>query len=378
MSNGYGYGQLFASEVPSAFDGTSDQRKITPAERAAVIKLGNEFVENVGGDGVWLLISGQFTSGNGEKSTESKVKEMLRRAFGYPKPEGPELTINVLLNSPGGSLDSAYTTVLYLSEYAKELKVYVPDRAKSASTLLAVGADDVYLSAFGELGPLDTQIPDPRNPANTVSALDCYQSVDYVSAFGFKTITAVLPQLVNATERRISVSDLLATASTFALGAIGPSLRSVTALDFGGWGRSLRIGEHYARKLLHAKAKDGDYAQADRIAYELVFGYTHHLFPINYHEAKRIGLNVSKMDQKIYDGAIKVVEACHNKSVVRFLNKDLYEASSIDETSDLEAVDQHVPANSDKEQDHPQADAAIPRPWGIAYNQAAGRQQTRK
>lgn len=380
MSNGYGYGygQLFASVAPSAFEGAPDPRKITPAERAAVIRLGNEFVEKVGGDGVWLLISGQFTSGNGEKSTESKVKEMLRRAFGYPKPEGADLALNVLLNSPGGSLDSAYTTVLYLSEYAKELKVYVPDRAKSASTLLAVGADEVYLSAFGELGPLDTQIPDPRNPANTVSALDCYQSVDYVSAFGFKTITAVLPELVNATERRISVNDLLATASTFALGTVSPSLRSVTALDFGGWGRSLRIGEHYARKLLQAKAKDGDYARADRIAYELVFGYTHHLFPIDYHEAKRIGLNVSKMDQEIYDEAIKVVEACHKKSLVNFLNKDLYKASSIEEISELEAAGEHVPADSYQEQEHPQADAAIPRPWGIRYTQTTEPQQTPK
>lgn len=364
MSNGYGYGygQLFASDLPSAFEGAANPRKMTPAERAAVMSLGNKFVENAGGEGAWLLISGQFTSGNGEKSTESKVKELLRRAFGYPKPEGPDLPLNVLLNSPGGSLDSAYTTVLYLSEYAKELRVYVPDRAKSASTLLAVGADEVYLSAFGELGPLDTQIPDPRNPANTVSALDCYQSVDYVSAFGFKTITAALPQLVSATERRISVNELLTTASTFALGAVSPSLRSVTALDFGGWGRSLRIGEHYARKLLQAKAKDGDYARADRIAYELVFGYTHHLFPIDYREAKRIGLNVSKMDQKVYDEAIRVVESCHNKSVVSFLNKDLHEASSIDDAPDLDTADEQVPANGDQKEQHPQADAAIPRP----------------
>lgn len=365
MSDGYGYKQLFADEMPSASDNSTqfDSRKMTPSERQAVITLGNEFAQRVG-DGVWLLISGRFTSGNGEKSTESRVKEMLRYAFGYPEPGGSDLTLNVLLNSPGGSLDSAYTTVLYLSEYAKDLKVYVPDRAKSASTLLAVGADEVYLSAFGELGPLDTQIPDPRNPANTVSALDCYQSVDYVSAFGFKTITAVLPQLVNATERRISVNELLTTASTFALGAVTPSLRSVTALDFGGWGRSLRIGEHYARKLLQAKAKDGDQARADRIAYQLVFGYTHHLFPIDYHEAERIGLNVRKMDKDLYDEAIKVVEACHRKDFVGFLSKEQCDAVSEQTAQYLEDADHHSPTNGNADYDHPKADAAIPTSLG--------------
>lgn len=366
MTNGFG--RLFAEQSASAVDGDSlfSRTKLTPSELAKVIELGNAFAEHAGGDGVWLLISGRFTSGNGEKSTEHQVKELLRRAFKYPKPDGPDLTLNVLLNSPGGSLDSAYTTVLYLSEYSKELKVFVPDRAKSASTLLAIGADEIYLSAFGELGPLDTQIPDPRNPANTVSALDCYQSVDYVSAFGFKTITAVLPQLISATERRISVNDLLTTASTFALGAVTPSLRSVTALDFGGWGRSLRIGEQYARRLLEAKAKDRDNVRAEHIANQLVFGYTHHLFPIDRHEAKRIGLNVKEMDENLYDEAIKVVEACQKKDFVGFLNKEQSDAVSDLVAQHLGMVHQSSAANGHTDYEHAKAEADTPASWGEA------------
>jgi len=274
--------------------------------------------------------------------------------------------LNVLLDSPGGSLDSAYTTALYLSKYAKTLKVYVPDRAKSASTLLAVGADEVYLSAFGELGPLDTQIPDPRNPANTVSALDCYQSVDYVSAFGFKTITEVLPELVSATERRISVNELLDTASTFAIGAVTPALRSVTALDFGGWGRSLRIGEHYARKLLQAKTKDGDYARADRIAYHLVYGYTHHLFPIDRLEANRLGLSVAQMEERLYDETIKVVEACHRKDFVGLLGEK-HTAAVSDQLLEHSGEAGRYPSGDGRtDYDHPTGEAAISKPLSYA------------
>ena len=367
MSSRNSYGQLFVDEMPYAYDVGSqfDSRKMTPAERDAVIKLGNKFVERVGG-GVWLLISGRFSSGNGEESTEARIKEMLRCAFGYPKPK-PNLTLNVLLNSPGGSLDSAYTTVLYLSAYAKDLRVYVPDRAKSASTLLAIGADKVYLSAFGELGPLDAQIPDPRNPANTVSALDCYQSVDYVSAFGFKTITKVLPQLVNATDRRVPVNYLLDTASKFALGSVTPSLQSVGALDFGGWGRSLMIGEYYARKLLEAKAKDGDRVRADRIAYQLVYGYAHHLFPIDYHEADRMGLSVVRMDKDVYDEAIKVVDACHKKDFVGFLSKpesDLEKKAVPRQAAGSVAAGQDSSGDGRADNEHLQADADSPKGLG--------------
>lgn len=321
MSNdGNGSGRLFVDQNASAEDDRSqfDTTTITPTERAEVLARGAEFTKRV--KGVWLLISGRFSSRAGERTTESRVKELLRGAFGYPQLNDSKLTINVLLNSPGGNLDSAYSTVLYLSAYARELNVYVPSRAKSASTLVAIGADQLFLSAFGELGPLDTQIPDPRNPANTMSALDCYQSVDYVRGFGFNTIIAALPQLVHSTERRIPVKDLLETASTFAIGAITPVLSTITALDFGGWGRSLRVGEQYARMLL--QAKDVEYAKADRIARQLVYGYTHHPFPIDYNEAERIGLEVTKMRGDIYDEAAQIVNACNDKNFIGFLNEE--------------------------------------------------------
>jgi hypothetical protein len=342
MSKNNGSVQFLADGSPSALDDRSrrDATMITPGERKTVLKLGTRFAEQA--DGIWLLISGGFVSDSGRNDTDSIVKDLLRRAFGYPKPEESTLVLNVLLDSPGGSLDSAYATALYLKAYAKKLRVHVPGRAKSASTLLAIGADELHLSAFGELGPLDTQIPDPRNPANTVSALDCYQSVDYVRDFGFDTITSALPRLVESTERRIPVSELLDMASRFAIGAIKPVLSTITALDFGGWGRSLRIGEQYARMLLRAKAKDGDHAKADRIAEQLVYGYTHHPFPIDYYEAERIGLDVTHMDGRTYGRSIDVVKACNNKNFVTFLSKEQDKRVKASKTA--ERLESSVPA----------------------------------
>lgn len=317
-----GSGRLFGdASSPSALDARSstDTVTMTSNERAEVVARGKAFARGI--PGAWLLISGRFDSGLGEDSTEYLVRELLRDAFGYPKSGESPQPINVLLSSPGGHLDSAYSAALYLSSYPNSLNVYVPAHAKSASTLLALCADHFYLSAFGELGPLDTQIPDPRNPANNVSALDCYKSVDYVRDFGFKTMTDALPKLVDATERRIPVNELLAMSSSYAIGAIAPLLGTITTLDFGGWGRSLRIGERYARNLMRAKEKYGDPGKIDTIAYNLVYGYTHHLFPIDINEAKRIGLDATLMDEKTYDQAIDVVNACHGKAFVGFISE---------------------------------------------------------
>ncbi len=326
MTENDGYGK-FGEERVSAFVQTPEAitHVMTATERADAVQAGAEFAEHV--DGTWLLISGRFTAATDDAGgTHEQVRTQLRAAFDGP--DRDERTIKVIVDSSGGNLDSAYATVLYLSAYAKTLEVYVPDSAKSASTLLAVGADKVYLSAFGELGPLDSQIRDPRNPVVWVSALDCYQSVDYVRDFGIKTVKEVLDRLVLATDKRISVNDLVSTASTFSLGIIDPMMRSVSALDFGGWGRSLMISEHYARKLLEARNEDGGPAlssqnsrKAAKIAHDLVYGYPHHLFPIDIYEARRIGLRVEMMDNDLYEKAIKVVNACRKKDFVGFISK---------------------------------------------------------
>lgn len=293
---------------------------MTDEERRRIEKLGNAFAKHVGG--VSLLISGKFTSANHERGTEGKIRDMLLDGFGYPKPRpNPKLTLHLLLDSPGGSLDAAYSTALYLSAYTNDLKVYVPDRAKSASTLLAIGARELYLSGFGELGPLDTQLHDPRNPAKFASALDCYQSVDYVRKFAITTIGEVLRSLIDKTEKEVPLGQLLDDAEKFALGAINPMLENVSALDFGGWGRSLRIGEHYTQRLLESQATIVDRELIKNIAHNLVYGYTHHPFPIDYHEAKRIELPVKLMDEKTYEKAIKVVEECDGRSFVGFLSR---------------------------------------------------------
>src|SRR5258707_1268111 len=182
-------------------------------------------------------------------STERRVQRCCQERFGFPKPE-PEETINVILDSTGGSLDSAFRTALYLSKYAETLNIYVPRKAKSASTLIAVAANSIFMSPFGELGPLDTQIRDPRNPTDYISALDCYQSVDYVREFGFSTLSQALKQLAAVTQGKLLLTDSLDAAAKFAIGSITPMLSQTRSLDFGAWGRSLKMGERYAQILV--------------------------------------------------------------------------------------------------------------------------------
>ncbi len=286
-----------------------------------------------------LILSGYLGESYGsqlERSTEEAVAEACARHFGansasapggYPVEPLPE-RIHVILHSRGGSLDSAYKVVLFLRSFAKDVRVYVPRRAKSAATLIAVGADQVVMSPFAELGPLDTQITDPRNPATHVSALDCYRSVDYVREFGVLAIPRALKVMLDQTQALIPLGELIESATTFATGSASPMLEQVKALDFGAWGRTLKIGENYAQEVRRRLSHPDSEEDAERIAWKLVYGYTHHLYPIDRAEAKRLGLAVDTMPYEVYKAAGAIAAACKGESRFVGFSEDVADAIS--------------------------------------------------
>lgn len=69
--------------------------------------------------------------------------------------------IDLLLNSPGGDIDTAEKIITLIRKRAEAapVRVIVPDYAKSAATLIALGANSVVMSHTSELGPIDPQVP---------------------------------------------------------------------------------------------------------------------------------------------------------------------------------------------------------------------------
>lgn len=68
--------------------------------------------------------------------------------------------LDLMLHSPGGSGEVAEKIVEMCREYTKkEFRVIVPNMAKSAGTLTALGADKIVMGYCSELGPIDAQVP---------------------------------------------------------------------------------------------------------------------------------------------------------------------------------------------------------------------------
>jgi ClpP class serine protease len=69
--------------------------------------------------------------------------------------------IDLMLHTGGGDIDAAEKLVNVLRKRVASkgrFRVIVPDFAKSAGTLMAIGADTIIMSDTSELGPIDPQI----------------------------------------------------------------------------------------------------------------------------------------------------------------------------------------------------------------------------
>jgi ClpP class serine protease len=168
-----------------------------------------------------------------------------------------EKDILMILLSNGGSIEPAYQLSKLCRQYAADrFVVVVPRQAKSAATLIAIGADEIHMGPLSQLGPIDPQL-------GGLPALGVLQAL--------KTIASLAQDYPGS-------GDLLSRYLRMAL--------TVEQIGY-----CERIGEsavQYAERLLATKPSLTE--RASKIARELVYEYKDHGFVIDQEEAReRLG-----------------------------------------------------------------------------------------
>ncbi len=92
----------------------------------------------------------------------------------YDNPREGDL--HLMLASPGGDGETAVRLVRSAQARCRELTVIVPDLAKSAATLVAIGAHRILMAPASDLGPIDPQFQFPGG--SLVAAKDIIAAVD--------------------------------------------------------------------------------------------------------------------------------------------------------------------------------------------------------
>jgi hypothetical protein len=98
-------------------------------------------------------------------------------------PERPVKRLDIFLCSNGGDSVVPWRLISLLREYAEQIGVLIPSRAYSAATMLALGADEIVMHPFAEMGPIDPTVSNDFNPVDPTSQQRVGISVEDVKAY---------------------------------------------------------------------------------------------------------------------------------------------------------------------------------------------------
>ena len=192
--------------------------------------------------------------------------------------------LDLFLFSRGGHAESAFNISRWCRHHSQRFNVIVPSYAKSAATLLCLGADTLLMGPASELGPIDPQIriPDPNEHGK-------YQ---WVSALSIKEALKVIEELTQGDHSRaMKYMSLIETIDLNILGQYDREIQSSKqqAQNLLKTGKLISGDEKRIDRVSDAEKKMNPY---ERVAHQLTEGYYSHGYAIDMHEAKNIGFHV--------------------------------------------------------------------------------------
>jgi ATP-dependent protease ClpP protease subunit len=201
--------------------------------------------------------------------------EHLRRIGRQPK-------VSLWLYSRGGSTVVPVKVVQLIREFCDEFAVLVPYRAHSASTHIALGADEIVMTEMSELGPVDPSRTHPLLPR--VKARDGTEMPFAVSVQDLRHVLSFIEREIGKEEM---TPDAAATIYTALFDKVHP-------LAIGGLEQSYELAHQVSEAVLgtHMDPK-ADADEIHRIATRMGDTYKDHTYPVSRREAKAVGLKVS-------------------------------------------------------------------------------------
>ncbi|MGQ0606452.1 MAG: SDH family Clp fold serine proteinase [Candidatus Nitrosotenuis sp.] len=178
-------------------------------------------------------------------------------------------SMEVILNSSGGSLDAAIHLCEILRSYSNNLKFIVPRYAKSAATLVALSGDALVLDKPSELGPLD---PIWSGKEEQYPAASLPKTIEFLHDMEKK-----LPKdskIIEIIAKGLSVTRMGVYKASLEY-SIPPLVELLTTIMF--------------------KTYKNVKKSAKKIATGLATGYPQHGYPVTIREAEKLGIRIERM-----------------------------------------------------------------------------------
>lgn len=189
--------------------------------------------------------------------------------------------VDLLIISGGGDPIVAWRIISLLRERFKKISVLVPFIAYSSATLLALGADDIIMHPFGNLGPIDPQIvlTDQNGKQRNISYDDILKYIEFVKDIG------------------ITNEELLQRSFDKLTNEISPTTIGIVK-------KGAKLGISLGEKLLSTHMSNKN--DIERISKTLNTKFYNHGYPLGRKECIEIGLPIIKPKKDLEELLLKL------------------------------------------------------------------------
>ncbi|NOK60022.1 MAG: hypothetical protein GFH27_549291n215 [Chloroflexi bacterium AL-W] len=222
---------------------------------------------------------------------------------------GPIDTMDLVVHSPGGSINIARKAGVLLRSYVRQLHVLIPYHARSAGALLSLAGDTIVMPPVAELGPIDPHItssgPLPPNSPSMISAEDVR---------AFRAMAEEWFDLKDE-EYRMEMFNILN--------------HRIFPTTLSSFYRSDQQMRRFANELLQFHMTNAE--QRKGIADQMVGGFGSHDYSILRDEARSIGLPVSdatSAEEHVLERVFDTCVSCTEQSSIDPANEQQYVRTS--------------------------------------------------
>jgi hypothetical protein len=222
----------------------------------------------------------------------SEIARILNRI------DSNENAIDFLIVSNGGDPIVSGRIISMLRERFQKVGVLLPYVAYSAATLLALGADEIVMHKFSNLGPVDPQLNYKRKSpdGNSLEQVTCgSEDIKYFMEFVCKDVG------ITDQEQKQKSFELLC--------------KEVGSIPIGVAKRSSQLSVSMGEKLLCMHMEDKN--KAKTIAEALNSSFYHHGYALSRSEAEKIGLPIIIPDQELEELLWQVWESIESEMECR-------------------------------------------------------------
>lgn len=192
--------------------------------------------------------------------------------------------ISLILYTRGGDTLAAWNIVNLIREFCRELEIIVPNKCRSAGTLISLGANNIIMTKQATLGPIDPSITRAMSPLipNTIPPQKLSLSVESVKGY-----IQLLKNEFGVHEDK-SLSDAYLKLAEYihpvVLGDVYRTQKQIQMLAT----RLLEMGRY-------------EKSAVERIVSFLCSDSGSHDYTINRTEARELGLHVESPSQEVYN-----------------------------------------------------------------------------